>query len=339
MVPNEHHAAAWTPATPRRRKTAPSLPHNGSEAAPAVRALAPDAPPEYAPVMSQSPYAAQNAGGFDADPGLPARTSILAVLAVIFAVICFLPGTGLLAILLGVAALVAISGSNGRLEGRGAALSGIILGVITTTLWAAIGFGALQGWTFYTKNLVTTGDQIFQAAAARDYDALREHLTDDAAESLTNEQIDWFIAEVESREGAVQGASTSIGTMWNSFGAVFGAGGGQQNQNVTVQQNNYNQKAVVPVAIQCADGSVIAWIVFEPDSFNNVPEDSPKAVDILVQFASQDVVTLRTDGPARDAAKDMTGADPISGPDDDASSSDDETDADDADEPATSEQG
>jgi len=288
--------------------------------------------------MSQSPYATPNAGQFDADPGLPARTSVLAILAVVAAVICFLPGTGVLAILLGVAALVAIGGSNGRLEGRGAALSGIILGVITTTLWAAIGFGALQGWTFYTKNLVTTGDRIFQAASARDYDALRGELTADAAESLTNEQIDWFVEQVESREGAVQGASTSFGAMWESFGAVFSSSGGQQNQNVTVQQNNYNSKAVIPVAVQCSGGDIIAWIVFEPDSFENIPDETPKAIDILVQFAGQDVVTLRNDGPASEAARELTGSDPITGPEDEQPDAEAETEDQDAEaNPSTSE--
>ena len=294
--------------------------------------------------MSQSPYATPNAGQFDADPGLPARTSVLAILAVVAAVICFLPGTGLLAILLGVAALVAIGGSNGRLEGRGAALSGIILGVITTTLWAAVGFGALQGWTFYTKNLVTTGDRIFQAASARDYDALRGELTTDAAEALTNEQFDWFVEQIESREGDVQGASTSVGTMWESFGAVFSSSGGQQNQNITVQQNNYNGKAVIPVAVQCADGDIIAWIVFEPDSFEKIPDETPKAIDILVQFASQDVVTLRNDGPASEAAKELTGSDPITGPSENETGeqadggSGEQSDAE-SDEPPTSEPG
>lgn len=250
--------------------------------------------------MSQSPYAGtMSPMGYESSP--PARTSVLAVLSVVAAVLC-VPGTGLLAILLGAIALAGIGRSNGRVEGRGAAISGIILGLITTVLWGAAALGVLQGWTYYTKNMVSAGDRFFQAAAQGDYDAVRAEMTTDAAAAVTDEQFAWFISEIESREGEVLGASTSFNTMFNSFGAVFGSSrGGGSNGNIKIEQSN--DDVIAPVAVQCDSGSIIAWFVYDGDSFDDVPESSPKIVDAFIQFANQDVLTLRNDGPAARSAE------------------------------------
>jgi hypothetical protein len=250
--------------------------------------------------MSQSPYApTPYETGYD-PASEPTRTSVMAILSIVFSLICILPGTGVIGILLGVGALVAIGKSNGRLEGKGAALSGIILGLITTVLWAAVGFGLLQGYTFYTKRMVPTGERFFMALSAGDLDAARAELTVDANEDVTDERLMLFAQEIETRIGSVQGAADSWNSMGQSFGRVFGGGGsGQPPQtNVSVQ----NQDAVAPIGILGDADSMIAWLVFDEQTLTGGPKVSPKIRDAFVQFENQDIVTLRADGPGQAAA-------------------------------------
>jgi len=246
--------------------------------------------------MSHDPFAVPAAPEFQ-----ESRTSVLAVLAVVFSILC-LPPSGLVAIVLGGVSLSLISRAKGRLEGRGAAIVGMILGVITTTLWVAISFGVLQGWTYYTKNLVRTGDAFFRAAAQADYDGVRAVMTENAAAELSDTQIEWFVGEIETHNGPITGAATSFRTMLGGFREVFGQSGGRGNPNsgVTIQQGG--NAAVVPVAIECANGPVLAWIVFDEDSLSKDSSDGPKIVDLFVLFGDGDIVALRRDGPALKAA-------------------------------------
>lgn len=248
--------------------------------------------------MNHSPYAPT----MDRHDFTDARTSILAILAVVFAVVCFIPGTGVIAILLGIAALGVIAKSNGRIEGRGAALSGIILGLITTVIWGAISFGMLQGWTYYTKQMVGTGDRFFQAAAAGDFVAARAEMTTPAAEELQDAQLEWFINAISERSGDVVGASTTARTMLESFGEVFSQAGGSGKPAPNMQVQAGPNDVVVPIAVQCASGSVIAWLVFDEGSLNTGGATTPKISDLFMLFGNGDVIALRHDGPAAAAA-------------------------------------
>lgn len=246
--------------------------------------------------MSHDPHAVPIAPEFQ-----DSRTSVLAILAVVCSILC-LPPFGLVAIVLGGVSLTLISRAKGRLEGRGAAIVGMILGVITTTLWVAISFGILQGWTYYTKNLVATGDTFFRAAAQQDFDGARAVMTEAAGADLSDEQITWFVSEVETHEGSISGAATSFRTMIDAFKEVFGQNGGRGNPNTGVTIQKEGNQNVVPVAIECQNGPSLAWIVFDQDSLGRDVTGGPKIVDLFVLFGDGDIVALRRDGPALEAA-------------------------------------
>ena len=61
--------------------------------------------------MTQNPYA--QPPGFDTQSPVAARTSIAAILSLICAIFC-VPGLGILAIILGIAALFMIAASQGH---------------------------------------------------------------------------------------------------------------------------------------------------------------------------------------------------------------------------------
>ncbi len=90
--------------------------------------------------MTQNPYAQMGGmpqGGrdpFAIDP-MDQRTSLLAVFSLVFSLVCCIPGTGAIGAILGGASLVAINSARGRLRGTGMAVTGIVLGLVVTTVW------------------------------------------------------------------------------------------------------------------------------------------------------------------------------------------------------------
>jgi hypothetical protein len=136
--------------------------------------------------MTQSLYA----GGLE--PPLPAaRTSLLAVFALVLGIIsllvCCIPGPGILAVILGVAALLAIGASHDRLTGRGLAVSGLVLGLLTTVLsiglWVGVAIGLAQ---------VGRYTDVMEAAEKVDRPALSRFLTGSADAALTEADLESF---------------------------------------------------------------------------------------------------------------------------------------------------
>lgn len=84
--------------------------------------------------MTQHPHA--QAGGSDYMQ-VSERTSVAAVLSLLGGIACC-PGVGLLAIVLGVFAIVGINRSGGRVGGKGLAVTGIGLGLMCSILWLII---------------------------------------------------------------------------------------------------------------------------------------------------------------------------------------------------------
>ena len=120
--------------------------------------------------------------------------------------------------------MASIRRNAGRLTGRGLAIAGIILGIIVTALQLFFLFGALQGWTFYTKQMAPPAERFFTASDAGDFSLARDELQPAAGAELTDERIAAFIAAAESANGQYQGVSTSFGTMMESFQRVRATG-------------------------------------------------------------------------------------------------------------------
>lgn len=82
------------------------------------------------------------------------RTSVLAILSLIAGLVCFIPGVGALGVILGVAALLLIGGSGGRLSGRGLAITGIVLGLLFSMLWIGAAIGVRQAFAEVNKAII-----------------------------------------------------------------------------------------------------------------------------------------------------------------------------------------
>jgi hypothetical protein len=96
--------------------------------------------------MSQSVYAAE---AFEPPNAPPARTSVLATLSLVTGVLSLLlccipvvgPALGLLGAVMGIGAIISISGSDGRLGGKGLASAGLVTSVLGIVVGATVLLG------------------------------------------------------------------------------------------------------------------------------------------------------------------------------------------------------
>ena len=250
--------------------------------------------------MNENPYI--DGGGYlDDGPVSGSRTSVLAVASLASALVCCIPFLGVLSIVMGASSLLLIGRSNGRLTGKAAAIGGLIVGIMTTVIWGAVGSGVLQGWTFYTKQMVPVGEAAMVAAQSDDVAGMRALLNAKADADLTDDQIRTFMEAGVAEMGTIQGASSDFGTIWESFIETYQRSqGGNQGGS-----GHFNEEAVpVPVGISTSRGMYIVWVLFDAESLKG--EQDRKIADLLVMQDGKRGFTLRDDGPGRDMGDAMS---------------------------------
>lgn len=252
--------------------------------------------------MSENPYAGYPSERRRDDFGLdePQRMSILAVLSLICAVVCCIPGLGILAFVFGALALAGISKSQGRVTGKPLAGIGMALGLIATVIWMAIAIGVAQGYKWYTTQVVGGTSQMMETVSDADIAGLRLHLLEPATTELTDEDIAAFAAVVRRDFGDFVGAPTGWSEMGEGFKAAYGGGGMRGG-------GGNNQEPAIPVAVHFSSGATVVHVVIDEDSFGT---SKLRVEDLFIILKSGKALTLRKDGPGTTAAIGM-GFDPV----------------------------
>jgi len=152
-----------------------------------------------------STFDSQKADILDLDIEPNARqVSTLAVSALICSLIICCPILSLLGVLLGVIALVRLK-SLTHLKGKGLAWSGIVIGVVSTVIWVVVSMYAGKMFTDFMAQTSTVSTETIDAGYADDYQTFRSHL-DSSISNITDEEINTFIGELESRYGKFDSA-------------------------------------------------------------------------------------------------------------------------------------
>lgn len=197
--------------------------------------------------MTRNPYAHPVDYGPDYVP--EQRTSVMAILSLIFSLICCIPGTGVIGLILGIAAIIAISSSNGRLAGRGAAIAGIIIGALTSVLWLAMTFGATQ----VLSGLSIYGEAVEDLQAGRTGEA-RLVFSQSLTNAVTDEQLQEASQRLTAEWGQFQGSPGGLGEWFSAYAAV-----GQTIQQTQLEaQRSYQD--VIPVPVQFSQGTALVWV-------------------------------------------------------------------------------
>lgn len=176
--------------------------------------------------MSQSPYA--NLTGDLVEP-LPQRTSVLAIISLVLAIISVVPlfciflGSGALAVIFGGASLLLINRERGRLAGTGMAATGIVIGLIVTVVQIAGVMIISRGMQFMRTNVVGPIDTSMRALDKGDLVAARKMLTPTADAAISDEALNAFAAAYKSRLGGYKGLPDSLLDLVAAYSKV-GAG-------------------------------------------------------------------------------------------------------------------
>ncbi|MEM8756309.1 MAG: hypothetical protein AAGF47_00825 [Planctomycetota bacterium] len=212
--------------------------------------------------MSTNPYAAHPepppASDFGSDfPSEPARTSVLAILSLLFSLVCFIPGLSTLGSVLGVFAIIGIAKSRGRVKGTGLAVAGVVVGLLVTVLWIGLAIGTSQALQQYAGLGVVV-------AKIQDGDeaAVRSELAQATRDALTSADIEAFRAAYQADAGSYTGVPAGIGPLIGAFADLGSAG--QQPDPSKIPYDN-----PAPLPGQFDNGARLMWFAFSTQQQND----------------------------------------------------------------------
>jgi hypothetical protein len=217
--------------------------------------------------MSTNPYA--HPEGYEPEHHEPQRVSVLAISSLVLSLVCCIPGVSLLGAVLGVFAMVRISQARGRVYGRGMAVAGLVIGLLFTLVWVALGVG----FAMFMRDLDVYGDTM-RALDQRDYNRVRELLTPAAAASATDARLEEYRAEVYAEWGAYR---TLPGGAFDWLRAYA-----QQMQNIAQEQQQQMQLPGEMLPLPAYYERGLALVILRIDSRSVSPLGAAQAANIAV---------------------------------------------------------
>lgn len=186
-----------------------------------------------------------------AEVALEQRTSVLAILSLVFGILC-VPGFGVLGALLGVVALIVIANAAGRLSGRGLAIAGLVISLLVSVVWAAIIIGGYQLGKTLTGALGKSATAVLTSAESGDYATARAELTSAAQAAITDDDFKQWVAAYQAEVGAFKRVPQGTIEFIMSYG------------NIGPIISKFQQgQDLIPVPCEFEKGW--ALVVFQPD--------------------------------------------------------------------------
>lgn len=215
----------------------------------------------------------------------PERTSIVAILALVFALPCFIPGAGIIASLLAVFALVGISGSKGRVGGTGLAIAALVLGLFGTAIWTAIGYGMWQAASFFDKQIVGSTAIVMTEIKDGEWDKVRGRFVANSADRLTPEMFETFRTSYREKFGEFEGAPSGFMEIIDGYSKLGPLMGNLKNP----PQNT------LPLPLRFASGPALMMLEFDP-SPNAKSSNPPSGQPVVKSFPIRNLTLLGPSG-------------------------------------------
>ncbi|MFO0376725.1 MAG: DUF4190 domain-containing protein, partial [bacterium] len=190
-------------------------------------------------------------------------------MSLVCSVLCCIPGLGGIGTVLGVAALVRIGQSQGRLAGRGLAISGIIIGLLVSTLWIAGALGAQAMWRMAAGPV----DNLVRAIEKQDYATARGFLQQSLQAAATDEQFAKFRDGRAADAGSVKGVTTNLLKLWGQYTELAQSPAFAQAMQST-QQRGTGQAAVqgvIPMPVEVSNGLRAVVLEFSQSTSGGTP--------------------------------------------------------------------
>lgn len=153
----------------------------------------------------------------------PRRTSVLAILSLVCGLVCVVPGMGVLASIFGIAGLIGINKSRGRVGGTGLAATGLILGLLFSMVWLAILYGATKVASVLATAVVRPANEAFVAMDNGDYSKVRGLFLPRAQERMKDEDLVKFHEAIFAQYGKFKRVPDSPFEAWQHLMSVGSA--------------------------------------------------------------------------------------------------------------------
>lgn len=220
----------------------------------------------------------------------PQRTSILAIFSLICALICVIPGLGVLATMFGIAAIIGISGSKGRVGGTGLAATGIVLGLLFSMLWIGAFYGAGKFANIVMGGFAQPTAATLTALDSNDLTTVRSNFVDSANAAIKDEDLIKFREAYQAELGPCTGLPTNLIEFAKGYSASGVALKGLKN-NVQGRQD------IFPMPLNFGKGQAIVIAVFDSKAMNAAqggPSTAPGTPGFKLPLAN--IIILTTDG-------------------------------------------
>lgn len=228
--------------------------------------------------MTQSPYG----GTIQPDEIIvEQRTSILAILSLVFGLLCFVPGLGLIGLICGIAALLAIASSGGRVAGKGLAIAGIVLSLLFSAIWIGGYLGARQIWATAQGKVMQPLVKVVENTEAGDWAAARQGMTSTTANGVTDEDFKKFREAYQAELGSFQSTPTDFWSYISGF-----AKGGKGMQGFQGGNN------IFPIPATFSKGGAVLIFEFEPTQGAAKGQPDMKVRNVIIATPAGNKITL-----------------------------------------------
>lgn len=223
---------------------------------------------------------------------VPQRTSILAIFSLICALICIIPGLGVLATIFGIAAIVGISGSKGRVGGTGLAATGIILGLLFSMVWVGMIYGGGKVASIFVGGFAQPTADALMALDNDKITEARAGFTTAANAAITDEELIKFRDAYQADLGVCKGSPTNLVEFIRGYQEA-----GKAFKNVQGPSRGPSRQDMIPMPINFEKGKAIVIAVFDPkgmDSAKGGPASAPGTPGFKVPLSN--IIILTTGG-------------------------------------------
>jgi hypothetical protein len=228
--------------------------------------------------MTQSPYG----GAIHPDEMIvEQRTSILAILSLVFGLLCFIPGLGILGLICGIAALLAIASSGGRVAGKGLAIAGIVLSLLFSAIWIGGYLGMRQIWATAQGQVMQPLVKVVEHTEAGDWAAARQGMTTTTANGVTDDDFTKFRDAYQAELGSLQNTPTDF---WSYVSGFAKSGKGMQG----VQGGNN----MFPIPATFSKGAAVLIFEFEAAPGTTKGQPDIKVRNIIIATPAGNKIML-----------------------------------------------
>ncbi len=210
----------------------------------------------------------------------PERLSLMALFSTITGgltfVACFIPGVGILPVLLGIGGFIGISRSRGAVRGKGLAIVGFVLGFISLLISSAIWIGV--------SSAAARFGPVYSQAFDPDPAVVRTVLTSSAAADLTDEQVEAFQTALAAEGITTLTIPSGLKQLFSGYSAAANDMQGLENLR------DPSEGALLPLPAETDAGSVMVVVLMDPNQ--TLGSGLPGLADAAVWTPSGRVIWL-----------------------------------------------